>query len=94
MLAEYERWNWLHDFANSTFLGGLSYNWGVFLIATALTILAFLTMVFSVTVFALIQKFVMSWRWAAQRWSRWRSTSTAGPELRRTGTPWRPSTTR
>jgi len=72
----------------------LSYNWGVFLIATALTILAFLTMAFSVTVFALIQKFVMSWRWAAQRWSRWQSPSTAGPGPRRTGTPWRPSTTR
>ena len=59
IIAEYQRWTWLYDSATGTFFGGLSYDWGVFLVATITNVLAFLTMVFGVKIFAFIQKGVM-----------------------------------
>ena len=59
ILAEYEGWTWLYDSTTSTFFGGMSYDWGVFVVATFTNILAFLTMVFGVKIFAFIQKGVM-----------------------------------
>ena len=59
ILAEYEGWTWLYDSTTSTFFGGMSYDWGVFVVATLTNILAFLTMVFGVKIFAFIQKGVM-----------------------------------
>ena len=59
ILAEYQGWDWLYNSATGTFFGGLSYDWGVFVVATVTNVLAFLTMVFGVKIFALIQKVVM-----------------------------------
>ena len=59
ILAEYQGWDWLYNSATGTFFGGLSYDWGVFVVATVTNVLAFLTMVFGVKIFALIQKIVM-----------------------------------
>ncbi len=46
-------------FSLGTFLGGLSYEWGSFVIATIASIIAFLFVVFGVKVFARVQKVVM-----------------------------------
>ena len=59
MIAEYQGWTWLYDSATGAFFGGLSYEWGVFVVATVTNIVAFLTMVFGVKIFAMIQKGVM-----------------------------------
>ena len=59
ILAEYQGWTWLYDSATGAFFGGLSYEWGVFVVATIANILAFLTMVFGVKIFASIQKAIM-----------------------------------
>ena len=57
--AEYMGWTWLYDSAAGTFFGGVPYDWGVFIVATIANILAVLTMVFGVKIFASIQKAVM-----------------------------------
>jgi len=57
--AEYMGWTWLYDPAAGTFFGGVPYDWGVFIVATIANILAVLTMVFGVKIFASIQKAVM-----------------------------------
>jgi APA family basic amino acid/polyamine antiporter len=59
IIAEYQKWTWLYDSATSTFFGGLSYEWGVFVVATIANILAVLTMIFGVKIFASIQKAIM-----------------------------------
>ncbi len=59
IFAEYEKWTWLYDSATGTFFGGLSYDMGVFVIATVVNILAFLTVVFGMRLFATIQKVIM-----------------------------------
>ena len=57
--AEYMGWTWLYDPVSGAFFGGLSYEWGVFVVATIANILAVLTMVFGVKIFATIQKAIM-----------------------------------
>lgn len=59
MMSEFMGWNWLYDPAAETFFGGLSYNWGCFVIATIANIIAFLFVVFGIKWFARIQKIVM-----------------------------------
>jgi APA family basic amino acid/polyamine antiporter len=59
ILAEYQGWAWLYDPATGAFFGGLSYEWGVFVVATIANVLAVLTMVFGVKIFATIQKSIM-----------------------------------
>jgi APA family basic amino acid/polyamine antiporter len=59
MLSEFMGWTWLYDAASETFLGGLSYAWGSFIIATIASIIAFLFVVFGIKVFARVQKVVM-----------------------------------
>ncbi len=56
ILAEYQGWAWLYDPATGAFFGGLSYEWGVFVVATVANVLALLTMIFGVKIFATIQK--------------------------------------
>ncbi len=57
--AEYMDWTWLYDSATETFFGGLEYSWGVFVVATVANVLAVLTMIFGVKIFASIQKVIM-----------------------------------
>jgi amino acid transporter len=59
ILAEYQGWAWLYDPATGAFFGGLSYEWGVFVVATVANVLALLTMIFGVKIFATIQKTIM-----------------------------------
>ncbi len=59
IFAEYERWTWLYNSATGTFFGGLSYDWGVFVVATIANVLAFFTVVFGMKFFALLQKIIM-----------------------------------
>ena len=59
IIAEYEGWDWLYNSATGAFFGGLSYEWGVFVVATIANVLAVLTMVFGVKIFASIQKAIM-----------------------------------
>jgi len=59
MLSEFMDWTWLYDSASETFLGGLSYATGSFVIATIANIIAFFFVVFGVKVFARVQKVVM-----------------------------------
>jgi basic amino acid/polyamine antiporter, APA family len=59
ILAEYQGWTWLYDFDSGQFFSVLPYEWGVFVVATITNVAAFLTMVFGVKIFALIQKGVM-----------------------------------
>ena len=59
IIAEYEGWTWLYNSTTETFFGGLSYSWGVFIVATIANILAVLTMIFGVKIFATIQKAIM-----------------------------------
>ena len=59
ILAEYQGWTWLYDSATGAFFGGLSYEWGVFVVATIANVLALLTMIFGVKIFATIQKSIM-----------------------------------
>jgi APA family basic amino acid/polyamine antiporter len=59
MLSEFMGWDWLYNAETATFLGGLSYTWGSFVIATIASIIAFLFVVFGVKVFARVQKVVM-----------------------------------
>src|SRR5450830_811033 len=59
IIAEYQGWTWLYDSAAGTFFGGLSYEWGVFVVATIANVLAVLTMIFGVKIFASIQKVIM-----------------------------------
>ncbi len=59
IIAEYQGWNWLYNIDSGEFFGLFSYEWGVFIVATITNIIAFLTMVFGVKIFALIQKGVM-----------------------------------
>jgi len=57
--AEYMDWTWLYDSATGAFFGGLSYEWGVFVVATVANVLAVFTMIFGVKIFATIQKSIM-----------------------------------
>jgi amino acid transporter len=59
IIAEYQGWDWLYNVESGEFFGLFSYEWGVFIVATITNIIAFLTMVFGVKIFALIQKGVM-----------------------------------
>ncbi len=59
ILAEYQGWTWLYDSATGAFFGGLPYEWGVFVVATIANVLALLTMIFGVKIFATIQKSIM-----------------------------------
>ncbi len=59
MLSEFMGWDWLYNAANETFLGGLSYDAGTFVIATITSIIAFSFVVFGIKVFARVQKVVM-----------------------------------
>ncbi len=59
IIAEYEGWSWLYNSDTGAFFGGLSYNWGVFVVATVANVLAVLTMIFGVKIFATIQKAIM-----------------------------------
>ncbi len=59
MMSEFMGWEWLYDPATETFLGGLSYAWGSFVIATIASIIAFFFVVFGIKVFARVQKVVM-----------------------------------
>jgi len=59
IFAEYQGWTWLYDSATGLFFGGVGYEWGVFIVATVANILAVLTMVFGVKIFASIQKVIM-----------------------------------
>jgi basic amino acid/polyamine antiporter, APA family len=59
MLSQFMGWTWLYDTANNTFLGGLSYSWGSFVIATIASIIAFFFVVFGIKIFARVQKVVM-----------------------------------
>ena len=59
MMAQFMDWPWLYDSADSTFFGGIDYNWGAFIIATVANICAFLFVVFGIKWFARIQKVVM-----------------------------------
>ena len=34
IIAEYQGWDWLYNSTTETFFGGLSYSWGVFIVAT------------------------------------------------------------
>ena len=59
IIAEYQGWDWLYNSDTGAFFGGLSYNWGVFVVATVANVLAVLTMIFGVKIFATIQKAIM-----------------------------------
>jgi APA family basic amino acid/polyamine antiporter len=59
ILAEYQGWDWLYNSDTGAFFGSLSYNWGVFVVATVANVLAVLTMIFGVKIFATIQKAIM-----------------------------------
>src|SRR5512139_1187062 len=59
IFAEYQNWTWLYDSATGAFFGGLSYDWGVFVVATITNIIAFFTVVFGMKFFARIQKVIM-----------------------------------
>ena len=59
MMGQFMGWEWLYDSANETFLGGLSYEWGSFVVATLANVIAFLFVVFGIKWFARIQKVVM-----------------------------------
>jgi APA family basic amino acid/polyamine antiporter len=59
MLSDFMGWTWLYNSANETFLGGLSYAWGSFVIASIANGIAFSFVVFGVKVFARVQKVVM-----------------------------------
>jgi basic amino acid/polyamine antiporter, APA family len=58
-LAQIMDWPWLYDTATNTFFGGLSYEWGMFVIATVSSIIAFFFVVFGIKIFARVQKVVM-----------------------------------
>src|SRR5512137_2284860 len=58
-LAQIMDWTWLYDTATETFFGGLSYEWGSFLIATISSVIAFFFVVFGIKIFARVQKVVM-----------------------------------
>ncbi len=59
MVSQAMGWTWLYNTETDTFLGGLSYNWGSFVIASVTSVIAFLFVVFGVKVFARVQKVVM-----------------------------------
>jgi APA family basic amino acid/polyamine antiporter len=59
MLSQFMGWDWLYNSATETFLGGLSYAWGSFVIASVASIIAFFFVVFGIKVFARVQKVVM-----------------------------------
>jgi amino acid transporter len=59
MLADFMGWDWLYNADTGQFLGGLSYEWGSFVIATIASIIAFFFVVFGIKVFARVQKVVM-----------------------------------
>jgi amino acid transporter len=59
MMSEIMGWTWLYDAASNTFFGGLSYSWGMFVIASVSSIIAFFFVVFGVKFFARVQKVVM-----------------------------------
>jgi len=59
MMSDFMGWTWLYDAANETFFGGVSYEWGSFIVATVGNIIAFLFVVFGIKWFARIQKVVM-----------------------------------
>jgi APA family basic amino acid/polyamine antiporter len=59
MMSQFMGWSWLYNSQTEQFFGGLSYNWGCFVIATVANIVAFLFVVFGIKWFARIQKVVM-----------------------------------
>jgi amino acid transporter len=59
MLANFTGWTWLYNSATNEFFGGVSYTWGVFIIATLSNIAGFLFVVFGVKIMAKAQKVVM-----------------------------------
>jgi APA family basic amino acid/polyamine antiporter len=75
MLSEFMGWKWLYDPAAETFLGGLSYSWGSFVIATIASVIAFGLVAFGIKIFARAQKVVMTLG-TAWRPSTARSTTT------------------
>ncbi len=58
MLSQFMDWSWAYNAEADTVIG-LSYAWGVFVIATIANIIAFLFVVFGIKWFARIQKVVM-----------------------------------
>src|SRR5450830_605424 len=48
IMSQFMGWSWLYDSANSTFFGGISYDWGAFIIASVANIIAFLFVVFGI----------------------------------------------
>lgn len=60
MLSEFMGWEWLYNPAEETFLGGLSYAWGSFVIATVASVLAFTLVAFGIKIFARAQKVIMT----------------------------------
>lgn len=59
MLSEFMGWTWLYDAATETFFGGLPYTWGMFVIASVTSLIAFFFVVFGIKVFARVQKVIM-----------------------------------
>ena len=59
MMSQFMGWTGCTTRPTSTFFGGLSYEWGGFVIATVANIIAFLFVVFGIKWFARIQKVVM-----------------------------------
>ena len=59
MLSEFMGWDWLYNPDTGAFLGGLSYEWGSFVIASIASVLAFGLVAFGLKIFARAQKVVM-----------------------------------
>ena len=56
MLSQFMGWDWLYNSAEETFLGGLSYEWGSFVIASIASVIAFSLVAFGLKIFAKAQK--------------------------------------
>ncbi len=57
--AEYMGWDWMYNAETGEFFKTLSYEWGVFVVATVGNVLAFLACVFGMKIFAMLQKIIM-----------------------------------
>ncbi|MBM3695304.1 MAG: APC family permease [Actinobacteria bacterium] len=60
MLSQFMGWEWLYNPETETFLGGLSYSWGAFVIASIASVIAFSLVAFGIKIFARAQKVVMT----------------------------------
>ena len=60
MLSQFMGWDWLYNPETETFLGGLNYSWGSFVIATIASVIAFGFVAFGIKIFARVQKVVMA----------------------------------